>query len=930
MRNRKQGTFRIRELAAVVCLAAASSVQAAVLEGRVANAGNNAGLPGAEVRIVDTGESVFTDDSGSFRLRGLAAGAVTVEISYLGLQSETEQVTLTESSPATLNVALGNSEALESILVVGQRQAASKALNLYRSSDSITNFIAADDMGQFVDQNVAESLQRLPGIAITRDQGEGRFVSVRGISAGLSTVTINGMRIGTPEDSSRAVPLDVIPTGSVEGIEVTKVPTPDMPGDAIGGSVNVRSASAFDRPERSIRYRAEASHNDLSGETSPELQFNFSDVLGSNEILGVSLGASYTRRELQSDNIEPEYDYLDRGDEEVFSLIELQNRKYYVDRERTGINLGLELRPDELSHYYFNAVYSEFKDAETRQRSIVVFEDGELTDFDGSNARYENIDEDGFRRRIRFRTKDQDTLAFNLGGEHFLGGWTLDYNLGISTTRERVLDETEGRFEMTGDPLDAEVNIGNGIATYRILDGSTPDARYLDNSNYILDRVVVEPILVDDDDTNYAVNATFDDLFGMSGFSFKTGIDGRFKEKDADVNEVELRDVPDEIFLDRFSTSRPDYALGNLGEGISSSAFLDYFAANRDQFGIRPRDEQEAVELALAEDYRAEEDVLAAYAMGTWELGRLQAIAGLRLEHTDFEATGNQLDFGVDGALSVSERSVSADYTNVLPGLHLRYEALDNLVLRAAWSNTIARPAFGDISPRSGINREELEIDMGNPELDPYESANYDLMLDWYLGESGVISAGLYYKDIDNYIVEFTSDENPAYPGFEVTMPVNGTEASVTGLEFNLQQGLERFSPSLTGFLVGANLTFLDTDLALAERSGESFDLPEAADRAANLYVGYELGRFSGRVSVTHRDEFLSEVGDDRNFDIYVSDHTQVDLTGFYWLGDQAQLVLEMTNLTDEPLELYQGSPGYTFQFEEYGPTIALGFKGQF
>ena len=200
---------------------------------------------------------------------------------------------------------------METILVFGQREAANRALNQYRESDAVANYISSDDMGQFVDQNVAESLQRLPGLTISRDQGEGRFVSVRGIAAGLSTVSINGMRIGTPEDGSRAVPLDVIPTGSVDGIEVVKVPTPDMPGDAVGGAVNVTSASAFDREGRQITYRAEGSYNDLSGETSPKAQFNFSDVVdgfGGTDNIGISFGVNYLNRKLESDNIEPAYD----------------------------------------------------------------------------------------------------------------------------------------------------------------------------------------------------------------------------------------------------------------------------------------------------------------------------------------------------------------------------------------------------------------------------------------------------------------------------------------------------------------------------------------------------------------------------------------------------------------------------------------------
>ncbi len=213
----------------------------------------------------------------------------------------------------------------------------------------------------------------------------------------LSTVTVNGMRIGTPEDGSRAVPLDVIPTGSVDGIAVTKAPTPDMSGDAIGGNVDVRSASPFDRDGRQISYRAELSHNNLSRENSPKIQLNASDVF--SDQWGVSVGINYQDRDLESDNVEAEYDEVDYLNGEAFSMIELQQRKYYVNRERLGANLNLEFRTNDDTRFFANTVYSEFKDAETRQRSIFVFEDNDLVSFDGRQGRVENIEEDGFRRR---------------------------------------------------------------------------------------------------------------------------------------------------------------------------------------------------------------------------------------------------------------------------------------------------------------------------------------------------------------------------------------------------------------------------------------------------------------------------------------------------------------------------------------------------
>lgn len=821
---------------------------------------------------------------------------------------------------------------METIMVFGQREAANRALNQYRESDAVANYISSDDMGQFVDQNVAESLQRLPGLTISRDQGEGRFVSVRGVSAGLSTVTINGMRIGTPEDGSRAVPLDVIPTGSVDGIEVVKVPTPDMPGDAVGGAINVSSASAFDRDGQQITYRLEGSYNDLSGETSPKAQFNFSDVVdgfGGTDNIGISFGVNYLNRKLESDNIEPVYDFLEFNGEDVFTLLEVNERKYFVERERLGFNLNLEYQPSENTRFYANTVYSEFTDAETRQRNVFVFEDATITAYDGSNVTYTDIPEDSFRRRIRFRTKEQDTLAFALGAEHDFQSWSLDYNAGISTTDERVPDEKEGRFEKTGNALDAMVQFGQGIPNYRFMENGAPAVGYLDNSLYELDRVVNEPLSVDDDDINFALNIEVPMAFGFAALTVKAGIDGRFKDKVADVNEFEERDTPD-VLLSQFTIGAPSYGLSDIGQGISSSAFVDFYNTNRNEFRQRPQDVEENLALNAAQDFSAEEDVTAGYMMGTWDLDRVRVIAGARIERTDYTADGNELLFDENGDLSISARSVSAKYTDVLPGLHLRYEPIDNLVLRAAWSNTIARPSFSDISPRSQINREDMEIELGNPNLDPYKSTNFDVLADWYYGNSGVISAGVFYKDIDDYIVDFSTTQSPEFAGFEVDQPVNGTKASVTGVEFNVQQGFEVFDESLMGFLAGLNLTALDTDLEIAERAGESFALPEAAERSGNVYLGYENELFSTRLSVSYRDKFLSEVGDNERFDLYVAPHTQVDLTASYRFSPRFELVAELTNLTDEALELYQGSKNYTFQFEEYGPTFAIGFKGQF
>lgn len=236
----KRPPFRPRTLAAALLLTSSALGMAPALaetvQGYVTAAGGTP-LSGARVEVPGTSISTFTDSTGRFVLRNVDPGQVEVLVSYLGYDPQGEAVQVS-GDVTNLTIALAQSDRIDEIRVQSQRVAINDALNRYRASDGISNFLAADDIGQFVDQNVAENLQRLPGISITRDQGEGRFVSVRGIAAGLSTVTINGMRIGTPEDGSRAVPLDIIPSGSVDLLEINKVPTPDMPGDAVGGNAS--------------------------------------------------------------------------------------------------------------------------------------------------------------------------------------------------------------------------------------------------------------------------------------------------------------------------------------------------------------------------------------------------------------------------------------------------------------------------------------------------------------------------------------------------------------------------------------------------------------------------------------------------------------------------------------------------------------------
>lgn len=807
---------------------------------------------------------------------------------------------------------------LDRVEVRPQLESQTRAVDLKRSSDAIEDAVSSDAMGVYPDKNVAESLQRLPGVSVTRDQGEGRFVVIRGLDANLNSVSVDGIAIGTPEDASRAAPLDVIPSDSTERLRVVKSPTPDMPGDAIGGAILVESASAFDRDGRSLRGKIEASHQQLSGETSPKAAFNYSEVFA--DTFGVAVGVNYQKRTFESDNTEVEYGNFEGGADDDLFATSLQRRKYEIERKRIGANLNLDWHPDEDNRYYLRTLYSQFDDAETRQRTIFDFGDEGITALGGNQYRVDDLAADSIQKRMRYRTKKENTFAASMGGENRLSGAVVDYKVGYTRTEERVNDEMEARFEYAGDDLSATVDQNSRVPRIAL-----SDAGWMDNGNYDFDRVVLSPKRVDDKEHSAQVNLRFDG----DNASYKVGLLGRWRDRDVDSNERELRVGPD-IALSDWTTGTPEHRGGTLGQGMSSDAMRRHWAQFGGQYSARPQDAGGNALASLEEDYTAREDIFASYAMGTWDIGALRIIGGVRVENTQFSATGNSVDVASNGrSYTVAPLTVSRSYTNVLPGLHLRYDAGDAWVLRAAANKTVSRPSFGDIAPRVGLSRGDEEVRIGNPQLDPYESKNVDLSIEKYIGTTGILSLGLFHKAIDGYIVNTVSTTDPAYPDFKVTRVINGNKATVKGAEFNWQQQLAFLPAGWDGLLVGASGTWLDTDFdpGVAGRERDDFMLPRASKHVYTAHIGYEKAGFSTRVAAVYRSEYLDTLGDSAAYDIYVAPNTQLDFSLDYKITANVSVYLEAQNLLDKPLELYQGTRSRTLQMEEYGRTYALGLK---
>ena len=891
----KKSTLTIACMSALLSLSAVAQ-EAGKLQGLLTDSSQTSYFSGAQITVKELGLSTVSRRDGSFRFTNLPEGQYTLEITYLG--ADTLEVPIDIKSGETLAkdfVLVGKRADLENIIVYGQRAGQASALNQQRSADSIKSIVSSDAIGQFPDQNAAEALQRLPGLSIERDQGEGRYVGIRGIDPNLNNVTINGLNVPSPDGGARSVALDVIPSELIQTLEVSKSVTPDMDGDAIGGSVEVKSLSAFDKKGTSASVTAQVSHNDLRDEVSPKLSGSVTNVF--NDTFGVAAALSYYDRDFGSDNIES------NGDDEI------EQRYYSINRERLGAAVNFDYRPDFNNQYYLRTLYSRFSDDEYRLANTFTFDDDDSEVERGSKDRYE----------------EQSILSLTAGAEHQLNDWLIEYQLGYSKADE---DEPSSLYyTFVGEEMDISSDMQGKIPTI------VQDASVMELSNYELDEIELSQNEAQDTESSFKFDVTRS--LEVSGHSAEIKFGGKYRDREKTNDAiVSLYDGDfDGVDPSQFEAAAPDWGLGDFGPGLHKGAMRDYFNQEEDVLELAELDSEVESNGAT---YSNEEDILAVYLMGKIDINDLRIVAGLRYEDTDFSTSGMRVELieneetdveEVVNTLWKSDRS----YNHLLPSLNARYEFSDKLVARFAYTQTISRPKFEDVAAYQiietkteeddGVFVTEREAEAGNPELLPYESGNIDLSIEYYPGDIGVLSAGYFHKSIDNFIIIADVAGTEGWEGYEeVTQAINGDTATVDGIELSWVKGFNN------GFLISANGTITDSE-AETLLDGELYktSLPNQSDRIGNLTLGYENNQMSLRLTMSYKSENLEEIDGDL---IRMEDsHQQIDFTAKYFINESMHVYFNAININDEPYYNYFDTPSVNAQYEEYGRTLELGFN---
>ncbi len=921
-----------------------------IIEGYVFEESTGDPLPGANVVIEGTTQGAATGPNGYYRIDDVAAGTQQLIVTSLGYARQNGEVSVSSGQTSRQDFYLPiTALELEGVVVTGLRRGQVLSVNEKRQALSVVDVVSADEIGKLPDINVAESAQRIPGVTIRTDRGEGRFVSIRGTPPNRNNVTFNGQAMASSA-GTRATALDLVPAEMVSTIEVNKAVTPDMDANALGGSVNINTLTAFDRPGQFVSASFSGLEHQLTTNFGGE-RFPFRSSLtagsrfGANNEWGIVVSGTASRRDFNTAIASPsEWDDIDG----IIAPDEYEREVEDNNRVRYGVNTNLDFRPTQetalFGRFHYSLRDEEFINTE------VQYDGGDAIPTSETTGRYEGFD---VELDIPTTEIDEALYAMTLGINQKLGD---DLALEVEGTytrgeRDRLTFQPEWGF-------DQDFSLTYDLSgEFEELVFDDP-AAVSNPANYLFDEMDIE--FEDLIENTYQFNADLKWDFRLeegAGF-FKTGVKALIRDKDIDRNEDPWAAGDTPLPLTQFVMDSPDNLQGDAVVPITGSvdAFVDFWRANQDASDLFELDPVESAEEEVEVDAFVTEDVYAGYLMGNVELGAFTATGGVRIEAT--ETTSDRYRFINDDSFddaAIDRFKRDNSYVNVLPSLHLVYRLSNQLQLRGAFSTTIGRPDYEELAAFQDYEFEEIEEDIweggleeGNPDLEPLRATNIDLSLEFYNRPGGLISIGGFYKRIVDPIYQFETTQEGIL-GSELLVEIdnipdfdqrffeevnyqqlrNADDGYILGLELSFVQLFDFLPGPLGGFGLASNLAVMDSDVTVPDRDD---DLPffDQSDLVINVVPYYQIGPVEVRYALNYQSEFLDEVGSEAFEDFYGDERLTMDLSGRYeFANGRVQLNAYVRNLTNEAVIEYQGRSNRRSYHELTGRTFELGLSVQ-
>ncbi|UAK42673.1 TonB-dependent receptor [Bacteroides nordii] len=911
-------------------------VKQGTIRGRIIDASKQT-LPGASIYIENLRTGVTSDVNGYYTFSNLNPGTYTIKISYVGYSPVEMKITIPAGKTLEKDVVLNEGLELQEVVVGGAFQGQRRAINSQKNSLGITNVVSADQVGKFPDSNIGDALKRISGINVQYDQGEARFGQVRGTSADLSSVTINGNRIPSAEGDTRNVQLDLIPADMIQTIEVNKVVTPDMDGDAIGGSINlVTKNSPY---KRTITATAGSGYNWISEKAQLNLGFTYGDRFF-NDKLGIMLSASYQNAPSGSDDVEFVWDTDSKG---TICLTDYQIRQYYVTRERQSYSAAFDWDINANHKLFFKGIFNNRNDWENRYRltlkdlnkDVNKKKEGAVAD---NKASVRLQTKAGSPNNRNARLERQRTMDFTLGGEHLFGKLSMDWNASYARASEERPNERYLGYELKKQNFDIDLSdIRRPYASAQA--GST----LILNNNFSLQELTEQQEDIVEKDLKFSMNFKLPLVKGFYSNQLRFGAKVVDKSKDKDLEFYDYEPVDEKAFnSNSFSNTSEQNRNGYMpGEKYKAGTFIskEYVGGldlnNSSLFNKTENPEE------LAGEYKARETVTAGYLRFDQNFGKkLSAMVGLRLENTHLKYNGRKLTLNDDGdpeSLTVTP-DVKDSYLNVLPSVLLKYNVSEDFKIRGSFTETLSRPKYSALIPNVNINNKDNELTLGNPELKPTTSFNFDLSADYYFKSVGLVSIGIYYKDINDFIVTQTvrgyEYEGNSYDKF--MQPRNAGDANLLGVEVGYQRDFGFIAPALKCVGFYGTYTYTHSKVNNFNFTGreneKDLKLPGSPEHTANASLYFEKGGLNVRLSYNFASDFIDEMGESAFYDRYYDKVNYMDVNASYTFGKKLRTTFyaEANNLLNQPLRYYQGISERTMQSEHYGVKVNAGVKINF
>lgn len=922
-------------LAMTLLLAITATAQhgAGTISGRAVDRAG-AVLQGALVELQPQGMSVATNRQGEFTITDLEPGQYTIKVSYIGFSPFTTKIEVKAGQVARVEAVLNVAAESQEITVVGDRpHGEAEAINRERTSDNILNVLPSDVITSLPNANIADAVGRLPSVTLERDEGEGKYVQIRGTEPRLNNLTIDGINVPSPEAGVRQVKLDTIPADIVESVEINKTLSANQDGDAIGGSVNLRTKTAGELPTLSLE--------GIGGWTPivntryvGQLSATVGQRFGHDKRFGALFSGSYDYNGRGIDDIEPS---PDAGfSNPYYDSIDL--REYRYKRTRYGFAGSLDYKLAEpASGLYLRYFYSDFKDY--GDKWVYTLNDGDVPQFSTSS-----------------RLPDYGIGSLAIGGKHVFDKSWMSWELSAARARQTAAAGNPGAdFQYNGsttcsfDPVATtnihlpQFNAACDAAGSPIFDPTQWTLLDVSTTSGITSQVNLQGAF------SYARNYHA----GSHASTFEFGVKVRNGHKGQDAysptyDQASLSNPPLGPPMTQYMTgfTNPHYYYGAYRIGpVTDFNKITADVNSLVSQGVLSLDEGATHLGSDASNYDLTERVSAAYAMNTIEFGRFRLQTGLRIEATQLNTLGFIVTNDANGNyISTAPAPASAWYWNPLPSVQLRYRLTDNSDIRVVYGRGISRPDPYDTVPFVTIDQSSnpYAVDLGNPNLKPEHANNYDILYQHYLKPFGEIQAGVFYKQLSApiYYTNALAVNTGPYAGYNVSQIINGSSASLVGFEAAYIQHLSFLPGALSGFGLSANYSWTASNAGSLPGRPDHPALQRQAPNTWNLSPTYDRGRFSARLGATYNAasiyQYQYQAGSSPDFgprgpagDIYFFPHLQVDAQASFRVQKDLTLIAQGLNLTDEVFGFYNGSPWYMIQREYYKRTYSFGLRWQ-